>query len=82
MGARTPGRVAGLVCMFVSAVFMSTDLISKGVREGLACSNSATEPETIGAAPEVPPKAVSPLPVPFSAETDAPGAPMSGLIVL
>ena len=34
----------------------------------------------IGVAPEVPPKAVVPVPVPASAETEAPGAPMSGLI--
>ena len=36
----------------------------------------------MGAAPEVPPKASSPVPVPAIAETDAPGAPMSGLIAL
>ena len=43
------------------------------------CITSAAEPETIGAAPEVPPKGPSPVPVPASAETDAPGAPISGL---
>ncbi len=68
--------------MLVSAVFMSSDLISSGVRFGYFWSSSATEPATIGAAPEVPPKAVVPVPVPTSAETDAPGAPMSGLIAL
>ena len=30
-------------------------------------------------APDVPPKAVVPVPVPTSAETEAPGAPISGL---
>ncbi len=42
----------------------------------------AAEPDTIGAAPEVPPNGVSSVPVPASAETEAPGAPISGLIVL
>ena len=68
--------------MPVSAEFMSKDLISEGERSGLACTIKAAHPETMGVAPEVPPKAVSPLPVPTSAETDAPGAPMSGLIAL
>ena len=34
----------------------------------------------MGAAPDVPPNAVSPLPVPASADIDAPGAPISGLM--
>jgi len=36
----------------------------------------------MGAEPEVPPKAVSPVPVPCSAESEAPGAPISGLMAL
>ncbi len=44
------------------------------------CTTRAAAPEIIGAAPDVPPKAVLPLPVPTSAETLAPGAEMSGLI--
>ena len=46
-----------------------------------AWKRRAAEPVTIGAAPEVPPKAPSPVPVPLIAETEAPGAPISGLIV-
>jgi hypothetical protein len=42
--------------------------------------SKAAEPVTIGAAPEVPPKGPSPVPVPAMADTDAPGAPISGLI--
>jgi hypothetical protein len=61
---------------------MSSAFTSGGVSCGFACSRSATEPATIGAAPDVPPNAVSPSPVPTCAETDAPGAPMSGLIAL
>ena len=66
--------------MFVSPVFMSSDLTSPTERPGLWSKSSAAEPVTIGAAPEVPPKAVSAVPVPASVETEAPGAPMSGLI--
>ena len=35
---------------------------------------------TIGVAPDVPPNASVPVPEPAIAETDAPGAPISGLI--
>ena len=35
---------------------------------------------TIGVAPDVPPNASVPVPEPAMAETDAPGAPISGLI--
>ena len=38
----------------------------------------AAAPVTVGAAPDVPPKVVSPAPVPTSADTHAPGAPRSG----
>ncbi len=51
-----------------------------GERLGNASINSAAAPDTIGAAPDVPPKAVSPSPVPASADSDAPGAPISGLM--
>ena len=34
----------------------------------------------MGAAPDVPPNGPSPVPVPAIADTDAPGAPISGLI--
>jgi hypothetical protein len=81
MGARPPGSNAGFVKIWVSALFINIDLIWIGVRFGNACSSCAAAPETIGAAPEVPPKAVSPVPVPTCADTDAPGAPISGLIV-
>ena len=53
---------------------------SAGVRFGCASSINAAEPAIIGVAPDVPPNEVVPVPVPASAETDAPGAPMSGLI--
>ena len=66
--------------MSVSAVFMSSDLTSPTEGPGCGRKSSAAEPVTIGAAPEVPPKAVSAVPVPASVETEAPGAPMSGLI--
>ncbi len=38
----------------------------------------AAEPETMGAAPEVPPKGSWPTPLPATAEIEAPGAPISG----
>ena len=82
IGASTPGRPTGLMPMLVSPVFISSALTSVGESPGRAFSSSAAEPATIGAAPEVPPKAVVPVPVPTSAETDAPGAAMSGLIEL
>ncbi len=68
--------------MSVSAVFIRSDLTSVGERFGCASSSNAAEPAIIGVAPEVPPNAVVPVPVPASADTDAPGAPMSGLIAL
>ena len=37
---------------------------------------------TIGAAPEVPPNAAVPVKLPDMADTDAPGAPISGLTML
>src|SRR5687767_14596372 len=80
-GARPPGNSAGLVNTFVFALFINIDLIWIGVRFGNACSSSAAAPETIGAAPDVPPNAVSTSPVPACADTDAPGAPISGLMV-
>ena len=43
-------------------------------------SRSAAEPVTIGVAPEVPPNGPVPVPDPAMAETEAPGAPISGLI--
>ena len=68
--------------MFVSAVFISTDLISVGERPGYFWIRSAAEPAIIGVAPDVPPNADWPVPVPATAETEAPGAPISGLIAL
>ena len=46
----------------------------------VASSSSAAEPVTIGAAPDVPPNGPVPVPVPAMADTEAPGAPISGLI--
>ena len=82
MGAKIPGKARGFSVIDVSAVFMSNALISRGVRVGYFWTSSAAEPETMGAEPEVPPNAVSPVPVPASADTEAPGAPMSGLMAL
>ena len=58
---------------------MRTALISSGLRPRKAPARRAAAPETIGAAPEVPPKAALSVPVPTTAEMDAPGAPISGL---
>src|SRR6476469_9142265 len=63
----------------VSAVFMRTALISSGERLGHAPWSRAAAPDTIGAAPAAPPNGSRPVPVPATAETEAPGAPMSGL---
>jgi hypothetical protein len=82
IGASSEPRVSGFVLMSVSAVFISSDLISNGERSGYAPLRIAAEPEIIGVAPEVPPKALVPLPLPALAETAAPGAPMSGLMLL
>ena len=59
---------------------MSRDLISRTVRVGNFDLSRAAAPATIGVAPDVPPNASVPLPEPATAETDAPGAPISGLI--
>ena len=80
IGAISPPNTAGRFMMSVSAVLMSTALISSGPRPGKASFRRAAEPVTIGAAPDVPPNGVVPVPVPTSAETDAPGAPISGLM--
>src|SRR6267142_1456829 len=66
--------------MFVSAVLMSTALISIGLRLPYAPVKSAAEPVTIGAAPDVPPNGAVPVALPATAETEAPGAPISGLM--
>src|ERR687891_1999544 len=58
---------------------MSSALISAGDRSPKPSSSSAAEPATIGVAPEVPPNGVVSVPVPTSAEIEAPGAPISGL---
>src|SRR5919108_27102 len=58
---------------------MSRALISPALRLGKASRSSAAEPLTMGAAPDVPPNGVVPVPVPASAEIEAPGAPISGL---
>ena len=42
----------------------------------------AAAPVTIGAAPDVPPKAAVPVKLPDIADTEAPGAPISGLTML
>src|SRR4051812_32567219 len=47
-----------------------------------ASISNAAEPVTMGAAPEVPPNAAVPVKLPDIAETDAPGAPISGLTML
>ena len=72
--------LAALFMTVVSAVFMSSDLISRILRVGYLDLRSAAAPVTIGVAPDVPPKASVPVPDPAIAETDAPGAPISGLI--
>ncbi len=59
---------------------MSRDLISRTVRVGYFALTRAAAPATIGVAPDVPPNASVPVPEPAMAETDAPGAPISGLI--
>src|SRR5579871_1589740 len=55
--------------------------MSSGPQVGYFSLTSSAEPAITGVAPEVPPKTVWPLPVPASAESEAPGAPISGLIV-
>ncbi len=83
IGASTPGRNTGSVYTSGSAVFMSADLISHGERFGYASSINAAAPATIGAEPDVPLNASSPLPVPARArDIEAPGAARSGLIWL
>src|SRR3712207_2398620 len=67
--------------MLVSAVFINRLLISSGVKFIYFCLTSRAEPATIGAAPEVPLNAEVPVAVPTSAETEPPGAPISGLIM-
>src|SRR4029077_7691509 len=74
--------MAALFLIVVSAVFMSRDLISRTVRVGNFDLMRAGAPETIGVAPDVPPNASVPVPEPAMAETEAPGAPISGLIEL
>src|SRR6476659_9740757 len=51
-------------------------------RNGFICFTSAAAPVTIGAAPDVPPNAAVPVKLPDMADTDAPGAPISGLTML
>ena len=81
IGASSPGTSAGLVYIAVSALFISIALICSGERFGTPARISAAAPATIGVAPEVPLNAVSPVPVPASADTEAPGAPISGLML-
>src|SRR5262249_47767291 len=82
IGASTFGRNTGSVYTSGSAVFISAALIAHGERFGYASSISAAAPDTIGADPDVPLNASSPVPVPTTAETEAPGAEISGLIWL
>ena len=82
IGAMCRRRSAGRFMMFVSAVFMSTALISMRPAARVRPVRSAAEPVTIGAAPDVPPKGAVPVPLPATAETEAPGAPISGLMRL
>ena len=63
-------------------MLISSCLISRADRNGRADFRMAAAPVTIGAAPEVPPKADVPVKLPESAEIDAPGAPISGLTML
>src|SRR4051794_16726911 len=51
-------------------------------RKGFTDFSSAAAPVTIGAAPDVPPNAAVPVKLPDMADTDAPGAPISGLTML
>ena len=80
-GANCVPKRLGAVSICVSELFISRALISAGEACGSASSNSAADPAIIGVAPEVPPKAASRVPVPAMADTDAPGAPISGLMV-
>ena len=80
MGASTPGSSVGLVRMLLSAEPIRRAFTSCGASDGATCSSCATPPATTGAAPEVPPKTRVPVPEPTTALTEAPGAPMSGLI--
>src|SRR3990172_3545082 len=83
IGAPTPGHTNVFSPMFASAVFISTDLISAGVRPGGAPTSSAAEPASTGAEAEVPANPVSPVPVPAWADRmSVPTPPMSGLIAL
>src|SRR5262245_48841036 len=56
--------------------------MSSGASSGRAPLRMAADPVTIGAAPDVPPKADVAVKPPERAETDAPGAPISGLTML
>src|SRR5688500_3189336 len=49
---------------------------------GHAALRTAAAPVTIGAAPDVPPNAAAPVKLPDIADTDAPGAPISGFTML
>ena len=62
----------------LSAPLSNRALMTAGVAFGNFWMSSAAAPETTGAAPEVPPKLVSSVAVPVSADSHAPGAPMSG----
>src|SRR5262245_14309561 len=64
---------------FGSAVLTRICLMSSGDSSGRAALRMAAEPVTIGAAPEVPPNAEVAVKPPDLADTDAPGAPISGL---
>ena len=66
----------------VCAVLISSCLMSWFDRNGRAALRIAAAPETIGAAPEVPPNAAVPVKLPDIADTDAPGAPISGFTML
>ena len=80
IGAAFAGQQGGIREDLRLALFMSMALICSGVRSGYASINNAAAPDTIGVAPEVPLKAASASPVAETAETDPPGAPISGLI--
>ena len=92
-GARSP--ISASLRMPISAVFISSDLASTSVMSFFfpfpffflpaslrQSSTRAAEPATIGDAPDVPPNPRVPSPVPELAESEAPGAPSSGLIRL
>ena len=69
----------------VEDIAKEMDMAKLGAVEGVGIKKarqikSAADPDTIGVAPEVPPNGSCPVPEPATADTEAPGAAMSGLM--